>query len=307
MDKRLFTKMDEAAIDIVNHAVGELQSLGATMVDPGPDGALFQSCINKYAPAALDHLFTKQLPTAFPVDAQGKPSSDHIHSLVDLTLDPTLVPDILSIRDFGPAAAEGEGQYRRELYVRQRGDSSIKTGRDMTTKVNAITDPQFLAVTRPRASGSAQGPAASLELNMADRMLQRFAFQQTLLACMSDLRLNAVVYPTMNVPPLKINQPDEPVVNGRSVFHWTVFGHQGFPTITVPAGFTTEVYDRVLDPTSPDGTRLVGPTPAKLPIGMDFAARPFDEATLVRLASAYTAVTKHRLPPPDFGPLPNEE
>ncbi len=69
----------------------------------------------------------------------------------------------------------------------------------------------------------------------------------------------------MNIPPLKIQQPEEPTVNNRGVYHWTVFGQQGFPTITVPAGFTTHVYDRVVDAASPDGTRLVGPTPASYP------------------------------------------
>lgn len=80
---------------------------------------------------------------------------------------------------------------------------------------------------------------------------------------------------------------------------------QGFPTMTVPAGFTTVVYDRVLDPSSADGTRVASVTQAKLPAGIDFAGRPFDEPTLLKIASAYERATKHRTPPPDFGPLPN--
>jgi Asp-tRNA(Asn)/Glu-tRNA(Gln) amidotransferase A subunit family amidase len=303
MDKRLFTKMDEAAIDIVDHAIGELKGLGATMVDPGPEGALFQSCINESAPGTLGKLFTRQAPALFPVDSQGKPTADHIHTLVDMALDSSKVPNTITIRSFGPAAAEGESQYMRELYVRQRGDANIKTGVDMSEKVHAITDPQFIAVTRTGRGGSG-GNTSVVELNMEERMLQRSAFQTLILRCMAEQHLDALVYPTMNVPPLKIQQPDEPVVNNRAGYHWTVFGQQGFPTMTVPAGFTTEVYDRVADPASPDGTRLVGPTPATLPMGMDFAARPFDEPLLFRLASAYTAATKHRLPPPEFGPLP---
>ena len=311
MDKRLFSKSDEETIDIVDRAVVDLKRIGATIIDPGPEGALFQPCINKYAPAALGKLFTELDQQQFPVDAQGGPTTDQISTLADMAMDPSRVPNVVTIRSFGAPGNGGDGNYLRELYVRERGDAAVTTGREMSTKVNAIIDPQFLAVTR-RANvggGRAAGPAPSgTEMNMSERMLQRFAFQETLLQCMTELKFDAVVYPTMNIPPLKIDQPEEPTVNSRGVYHWTVFGQQGFPTITVPAGFTTHVYDRVLDPASPDGTgtRLVGPTPAKLPIGMDVAGRPFDEPTILEIASAYAAATKHRLPPPEFGPLPQQ-
>jgi Asp-tRNA(Asn)/Glu-tRNA(Gln) amidotransferase A subunit family amidase len=308
MDKRLFSKSDEETIDVVSRGVDDLRRLGATVVDPGPEGALFQPCINKYAPAVLDTLFTRQVPTLFPVDAAGTPTTDQIATLVDMARDPLNVPNAITIRDFGGAAAEGEGRYMRELYVRNRGDAAIQTARDMQTKVHPIIDPQFTAVTRNGAGGARTAGAGAndgTQLRMAERMQQRFAFQQTILQCMAELRVDALVYPTMNIPPQKIQQPDEPTVNNRGVYHWTVFGREGFPTMTVPAGFTTQVYDRVLDSSSPDGTRLVGPTPARLPVGLDIAARPFDEPTMLRIASAYTAATKHRTPPPEFGPLPD--
>jgi Asp-tRNA(Asn)/Glu-tRNA(Gln) amidotransferase A subunit family amidase len=34
-----------------------------------------------------------------------------------------------------------------------------------------------------------------------------------------------------------------------------------------------------------------------------FWGRPFSEPTLLKIASAYEAATKHRIPPPDFGPV----
>jgi Asp-tRNA(Asn)/Glu-tRNA(Gln) amidotransferase A subunit family amidase len=42
---------------------------------------------------------------------------------------------------------------------------------------------------------------------------------------------------------------------------------------------------------------------AKLPVGVDFIARPFGEPLLFRIAAAYEAATKHRRAPEGFGPL----
>jgi amidase len=80
----------------------------------------------------------------------------------------------------------------------------------------------------------------------------------------------------------------------------------GFPAIVVPAGFTREVYDRVPDANDPNGSRLDGPKPDQTPVAMEFLARPFDEAVLLEIASAYEAGTKHRRPPKAFGPLKDE-
>ena len=76
------------------------------------------------------------------MDAQGKPTTDHIATLVQMAVDPSLVPNVVTIRNFGSAMG-GDGGYMRELYVRQRGDAAIKTGRDMNAMVNQITDPEF--------------------------------------------------------------------------------------------------------------------------------------------------------------------
>lgn len=132
-------------------------------------------------------------------------------------------------------------------------------------------------------------------------MQGRFALQTILLQCMREQRLDALVSPMSTVPPRKLTAPREPVSNGRSPIGWSLIGQQGFPVITVPAGFTTHVWDRVADG---DGTRLVGSVEAALPVGVDFIARPFDEPLLFRIAAAYEAATKHRRPPPELGAAP---
>jgi Asp-tRNA(Asn)/Glu-tRNA(Gln) amidotransferase A subunit family amidase len=71
----------------------------------------------------------------------------------------------------------------------------------------------------------------------------------------------------------------------------------------VPAGFTTEVYDRVPDKSAPGGTRLAAPVAAALPVGIDFLGRPFSEPILLHVAAAYEAATHHRRPPRGFGAL----
>jgi Asp-tRNA(Asn)/Glu-tRNA(Gln) amidotransferase A subunit family amidase len=106
-----------------------------------------------------------------------------------------------------------------------------------------------------------------------------------------------MVYPTGNIPPSILTSPREPSKNDRGSGLWTQINRSGFPAMTVPAGFTTVVYDRAADGT------LLPPIPAQLPVGIDFLGLPFDEATLFEIGAAYEAATRHRKQPPDFGPL----
>ena len=79
----------------------------------------------------------------------------------------------------------------------------------------------------------------------------------------------------------------------------------------MPAGYVTTVYDPVFALT-PDGTRYV-PVPSVvptripepgLPFSLVFRAEPGREDVILRIASAYEAASRRRIPPPAFGPLP---
>ncbi len=301
-DKTVLTPAEHQTVDLVDQALVDLKSVGAEVVDPGAGGALLGECVRKYAPKLAGSLFTSQYPQLFPVDASGKPVGDHIATLVAMIMDPSKVPEDFSFMSMPRGAAEGENKFSMNLYLAERGDATIKTNTDLVEKANWLSDPSYPDFKNTRVTQDKQ-----MVLDMSDRMLDRFHMQTTVLQCMQELDLDAMAYPTSNTPPEKLGSPNERDARRRTSS--SSLGRQGFPAISVPAGFTTEVYDRVVDDAAAKdaegnpGTRLVGPTPARLPVGIDFVGRPFDEPTLLKIASAYEAATHHRAPPEEFGPV----
>jgi Asp-tRNA(Asn)/Glu-tRNA(Gln) amidotransferase A subunit family amidase len=102
--------------------------------------------------------------------------------------------------------------------------------------------------------------------------------RQAVLTLMADQRLDALAYATFDHQPVMI----APDTMTRLVVDDDRLGNNrrlspvlGFPALTLPAGFTT------------DG----------LPVGIEFMARPFAEATLFRLGYDYEQRTHHRRPP----------
>jgi amidase len=244
-----FTVADVESIDLVEDSVRTMKRLGATIVDPGPGGKLFQSCVDKYAPKWLNQQFSRQFSTVFPVDSTGAPTTDHIGTFLSLT--------------------------------------------DLITKANFWNDPD---PEMPNRKSGLENTDRARSFATASALQTRFAVQTVVYECFAEQDLDAVVYPSGNIPPAILTSPEESSVNGRGL-NWTTISSRGFPALTVPAGFTTRVYD--LDQ---DGVR--GPaTPAALPVGVDILALPFNEAIVFEIGTAYEAATHHRREPPGFGPL----
>jgi Asp-tRNA(Asn)/Glu-tRNA(Gln) amidotransferase A subunit family amidase len=299
MRRSLLTKADEESIALIERALVDLKSLGATIVDPGAEGELFTSCIARYAPELLSSAFARQFPELFPSGPGGAGAAD-IQTLLDLRQDNSRVLSRLSLRTLnaGGFAPPGEEKYMFNRYLRERGDKNIRSNADLIAKARFYQDPNF-----PDRKLAREEAERATTLDTAVRLQGRFAVQTLLLQCMQEQRLDALVSPMSTVPPRKLTSPREPPSNGRLPIGWSLIGQQGFPVITVPAGFTKNIWDRAPDGDDKraDGTRLVGPVAAALPVGVDFIARPFDEPLLFRIAAAYEAATKHRKAPPEFG------
>lgn len=86
------------------------------------------------------------------------------------------------------------------------------------------------------------------------------------------------------------------------------------PRVVVPGGYNRIVYEPqfALNPDRTNYVSVLRPgtpqslLPHPMPIAITFFAGPGDEPTLLKAASAYEAATKHRVPPPAFGPVAGE-
>lgn len=106
----------------------------------------------------------------------------------------------------------------------------------------------------------------------------RQAYKDGVVAAMDEAGVDVIVYPTWTNPPAHLERPIEEYRGDNSQI---VAPATGLPAGTVPMGYTREV----------------------LPAGLQILARPFDEATIFRIAHAYEQGTTHRRPPAGFPPL----
>ena len=323
------TLADRDSIRVANDALVEMKRLGAIIVDPVDFHVAIAEIMTAYEPGFFAQTFPEGIPA-------GTNPIDHI---VTIASDPkTLASGTRGVNlrmIAGPPRGE-EGRYALNLYLKERGDAKFRSVEDMfATKTFAGELERLQAVFGAKATTLETALHTSHTLRMQN--LRRILYK-----VMADNNLDALVYVYNTVPPhivlpnriaAQFNSRTEPSTlkagtklsdpnllpeettlkadlnlwRGASG-SWSVnlSPVSGFPAIVVPAGFTREVYDRVPDPNDPNGSRLEGPKPDQTPVAMEFLARPFDEALLFEIASAYEAGTKHRRPPKEFGPLKGE-
>jgi amidase len=142
-----------------------------------------------------------------------------------------------------------------------------------------------------------------------DRIKMQYVFRLAILKVMQENQIDFFVHPNIGVPQWKIGIDREPVINGRTGAGPSITDLLGVPEIVVPAGFNQIVYDPqyVLSADRESYILVTGDTQSlmtqPMPFSINFWAGPGEEPILVKAASAYEEVTKHRVPPPAFGPL----
>ncbi len=144
-----------------------------------------------------------------------------------------------------------------------------------------------------------------------ERIMLRELLRRLDLMVMLENRLDALVRLHTPLPAATIGGAHDPEAGPHNLRLETFYGpNAGLSEVLVPAGYVRTVYDPVFG-LSADGTRYV-PVPADapteipwpgLPFSLVFRAEPGREDVLLRIACAYEAASKRRIPPPAFGPL----
>src|SRR6266404_2802513 len=122
--------------------------------------------------------------------------------------------------------------------------------------------------------------------------------------------LDAVVRVHYSLPPGKIGLASQPEPPNDTRGELRMGPFSGVTEVLIPAGYVRTVYDPVFV-LSADKKRYISTvnnTPATLPppglpFSLVFRAEPGKEDIILKIASAYEAASKRRVPPPDFGPL----
>ena len=145
-----------------------------------------------------------------------------------------------------------------------------------------------------------------------ERIMLRELLRRVDMMVLLENHLDALVRLHTPWPPGKIGGAHQPRGGAPNLSRESFYGpNAGLSEVLVPAGYVTTVYDPVFE-LSPDGTRYVAtpsntPTtipPPGLPFSLVFRCEPGKEDVILKIASAYEAASKRRIPPPAFGMLP---
>ncbi|MFN7751937.1 MAG: amidase family protein [Pseudomonadota bacterium] len=143
-----------------------------------------------------------------------------------------------------------------------------------------------------------------------ERIMLREMLRRVDMMVMYENRLDALVRLHSPFPPAKIGGAGQPGVWQNLRPESQNGPNAGLTEVLVPAGYVTEAYDPEFR-LSEDGTRYEFvrstrrtdlPAPG-LPFSLVFRCEPGREDVALRVASAYEAASRRRVPPPAFGPL----
>jgi amidase len=202
----------------------------------------------------------------------------------------------------------GRGHFNTAKYLAERGDSRVFDWASWIANEKTVSDSD---------RRSAENAVDVQDLNPTrgiDMFKMRAVMRLVIQKVMYENGIDAFVNPENTLPHRKIGGASQPTANDRSAVsccgRFTAF--VGIPQIVFPAGYNRVVYEPgfALSEDRNSYTYVSGTQQTLLPRPMPLSLMVWsgvgEESTLIKIASAYEAATGHRVPPPDFGPLPGE-
>jgi amidase len=146
-----------------------------------------------------------------------------------------------------------------------------------------------------------------------EHIMMRELLRRVEMKVIMENHLDAVVRLHYSLPPGKIGLAPQPQPPDDIRGELRMGPFAGVTEVLIPAGYVRTVYDPVFV-LSADKKRYIptnNNTPATLPapglpFSLVFRAEPGKEDVILKIASAYEAASKRRIPPPQFGSLPGE-
>jgi amidase len=270
-------------------------------------GYTFADALSELLPRLMPEVFTRRDDKGalwFAVPGQDVTSYDY---LMKLSRREAPLTDRVRMSNFGtfggtPCANSlcSDNRFDLDRYLKERGDTRV-------------TDwPSWVANAKFRQSESVAGAKNwavyddHFAAGKAERLARSYVARMALQRVMFENRIDVFVHPENTVPTPKIQGPS---VGEASLDGITPFFQ--IPRIAVPAGVTETIVEPAyaLNPEGKDFVSVIPPgtvatkLPHPMPVSLTFFSGQGEEATLIRVGTAYEAATHHRFAPPMFGPV----
>ncbi|CAN5774175.1 amidase family protein [soil metagenome] len=160
----------------------------------------------------------------------------------------------------GSMSSTYETEQATNAYLAEHPGSPIKSYKEIIE--SPLLNETRRKMMQPDAGHTMDEPAFLKQLQT------RQVLRTAVLKAMADAKVDVIMYATFDYAPV-------PMPRGTPGSNRLLSTFTGYPAVTLPAGYSAQ----------------------GLPIGIELSGRPFDEATLLKVAYGYEQASKRRLPP----------
>jgi amidase len=237
----------------------------------------------------------------FEVDGQDVVNRDYLTKAAEGEL---YLSDKLNLRSINRLGSGGAFSLHMATYLKRRGDEKVFDWSSLNANTKNYEEGRTVAMKNWESKLDTRSDG------MAEKMQMREVMRTMIFKVMYENDIDIFVNPTITVPPAKNGHASQPSVNDRPIGRFPLSANAGVPEITVPAGFNQIIFEPAfaLNEAKDNYISVANETTqtmmdAPMPFGISFWGGPGDEPAVLKVAATYEAATKHRVPPPAFGPV----